>query len=506
MGSNPITATITSPSADEDSERTSPHQRGDPVSLRNPHNAAELPSCLQSRLLDTLEHFFTETVPVGSGETIVVAFSGGPDSSALLWGLSELRGDHGWYLVAAHLDHGIDDDSARRASRAGQIARELGVPCVAERVSTGAGSRGVEATARRLRYDFLERVRRARDARCIATAHHRDDQVETVLLRLRYGSGLRGLRGIRECRGRVVRPLLGLAPESLAGAVSLSGISPVRDPTNLDPSFARNRLRHRILPRLEEELDDAAERILSLRDSSIAAASRLDPLLEKRFPPRHVDGWSALDLDRLTKTPEPLRVLALDLLHRRAGHPYPPRRSAVDELLGQLRRLERSGGETSVRCDCAAGWRWEVRRGALLLLSLSEPISPFAYTLPVPGSVLIPEAGIDVSVRREPVAAWMRTGDPRRSAVDLPLCDGNELVVRSRRPGDRLQPLGMSGTRRLKDVLIDRKIPREGRDRLPLVCIDGEIACVPGVVVDDRFRLRASAERAWVVEIGGPTP
>src|SRR6185295_6157072 len=140
-----------------------------------------------------LEAFFQHAAPLEPGDGIVVAFSGGADSTALLWGMSRLAARRGLRLHAAHLDHALDAGSAARAAAAAHLAARLGVPLIHERSDVLAGRRtaeSAEAAARRARYDFLERTRRRLAARYVATGHHRDDQAETVPLRLLFGSGL----------------------------------------------------------------------------------------------------------------------------------------------------------------------------------------------------------------------------------------------------------------------------------------------------------------------------
>src|SRR5438105_4590722 len=182
------------------------------------------PFTATTHLLQSLETFFRSPLPLGTGDGVVAAFSGGADSTVLLWGLAQLaarRHDQGIRpgirLVAAHLDHGLDPGSAGRASAAAAIAARLGVPFVCARREVPALRRpgeSAESAARRVRYGFLDEVRAAASALYIATGHHRDDQAETVLLRLLFGSGIEGLAGARPVcrihRGVVVRPLLGM--------------------------------------------------------------------------------------------------------------------------------------------------------------------------------------------------------------------------------------------------------------------------------------------------------
>jgi len=569
-------------------------------------------------LLATLDLFFASLAGSraarsgpGRGEgrpRLVVAFSGGVDSTALLWGLARLaRFD----LVAAHLDHALDPGSAARAEAAARLARALGVPLVAARrpidpdgrdgtpgreASAGRGDEieaaargdgieaaargngieatgrrdgigpagrrgGIEAAARRARYRFLEEVREHYAARWVATAHHLDDQAETVLLRLLLGSGVLGLAGMRPVAGKVVRPLLSLPRAALAAAVAAAGLAAaglpaVEDPGNRDLARPRNRIRHRLLPALAgtdgeaelaarlahlarraagaaEVLDQRLARELDLRAGRPAReldlrAGRLARELDLRAgrPARELDlregqwagdlalwaetageaRWS-LDLERLRGLPRSLWPAALAALHRRAGAGYPAPAAARAELGAQV------AGGGAIGCDCGAGWRWAGSGGRLELRRGSEKIPHFTYTLEVPGERDIPEIGLRLRLARSPVEPWMFRGEPRRAGLALPLHEGACVTVRSRLPGDRLQPLGARGGRRLKELLIDRRIPRCERERLPLLCAGGQIAWVPGVTIDQRCRVpREGAARAgrtvWVAELvpGNPHP
>jgi tRNA(Ile)-lysidine synthase len=445
----------------------------------------------------TLRHFFRHRAPLDAGDGLVVAFSGGPDSTALLWGLARLAPRLGVELTAAHLDHGMDPASAARARRAGELAAELGVALIAQRREVPALRRpgeGQEAAARRLRYAFLAEVRRQTDARYVATAHHRDDQAETVLLRLAYGSGIDGLAAIRPRRGWVVRPLLGLPRHLLAAAVAAAGLAPVADPTNRDLHVPRNRVRRLLLPRLAAGDPGLPGRLADLATAAAGASERLAARLAGHLSPTPVAGGIALRRDRFAALPDPVRPHALALLHRRAGAPYPASAAARRELARQLARA------AGVGCDCGGGWRWEGCGPWLLLTRAAPPAAGFSYTLAVPGEVALPQIGARFRLAPGPVEEWMFRSWPLRAGLALPLGPGDEVEIRSRHPEDRIQPFGRSRPRRLDEVLGARRIPRRVRDALPLLVVGGGVAWIPGVAVDERCRL-APGGAAWIAEV-----
>ena len=329
----------------------------------------------------------------------------------------------------------------------------------------------------------------------------------------------------------MLRPLLGCRRGLLAAAVAEAALRALTDPTNHDLAVPRNRLRHGLLAARPELVAGAG----GLAAAAAGARARVESTVARLAPAVAGPAGAHLEVAALLSLPAELRPWALAGLARAAGLPYPPRRAAVAELLGQLARGSAAG------CDAAAGWRWE-RRGERLELAPTgaapAPAGPpgedrgtpvragaepgvargrsagpapaprravatpaFAYTLAVPGGVEIREAATIFRLTRQPVAPWMRRGSATRAALDLPLAAGDLVTVRSRRPGDRLRPLGGPGERRVKDVLIDRKVPRQQRDGLPLLCVGGRVAWVPGVTVDDAFRLAPDAREAWVAEL-----
>ncbi len=467
------------------------------------------------KVLQALEAFFRQEAPLDPGDGVVAAFSGGPDSTALLWGLSRLPAAWRLRLHAAHLDHGMDAGSAGRAGEAARLAAQLGVPLIRERADVLADRQpgeSPEAAGRRARYAFLERTRRQLAARYVVTAHHRDDQAETVLLRFLFGSGLEGLAGVRPvnsargANGAVVRPLLALPRAELLAAVVAAGLAPVDDPTNRDLAVPRNRVRHRLLPALAVPEPDLAERLARLAGRARAAGLVLDRRLALDLPVRPIEGIEggvAVERRAFEGLPAEVRCLALAWLHRQAGAPYPAGGAARGELLRQLAEGRRAA------CDCGGGWRWEVSGELLILRHLAltaemaetrERVPDFTYTLEIPGELHIPEIAARMRVSRRAVEPWMFQGSPDRAGLALPLAEGDRVTVRNRRPGDRIQPLGASGSRRLKAVLIDRRVPRQARARLPLLCVGERIAWAPGVAIDQRFRLNGHAT-AWVAEV-----
>ncbi len=441
-------------------------------------------------LLEALETFLRPLV--APGDLLLVAFSGGPDSTAMLEALIRLRSGLAVRLHAAHLDHQLDADSPRRAATARHLALRLGVPfSTASTPVLLRRQRGesLEEAARRERYAYLEQTAVAIGARWILTAHHRDDQAETVLLRLRQGSGLEGLAAIRPRHGRLLRPLLEVPRSALVAALPTAD-----DPGNRDLARARNLVRHRLLPRLAEDEPD----LVTLLGRVAGAVCRAQPAIDRHFERamRPVIGKHRVTVERarLRALPADLRPAAIAFLRRLAGAPRPLSGASQRELWRQ------AGTTRTIGCDAGRGWRWNGSGELVTLAPVPAATPPFTYTFAVPGHCDVAEIGCRVHLRPAEVEDWMLRGDPRRAGLALDLPTGSQVTVRNRRPGDRVHPLGAPGNRRLKELLVDRRLPRAERQRLPLLCIDGRIVWVPGVTIDEAFRLRPDRP-VWLAEI-----
>ena len=285
------------------------------------------PSATTSSPLDRLAAAVargTDALQLPSDASLVLAVSGGPDSTALLHGAARLiaEGARAWTIIVAHLDHGLQDGSAADAEYVGDTAGLLGLEFVSSRTDVAAlaraEGRSLEDAGRQARYRFLEESadQLGRDA-LIATAHTADDLAETILLRIARGSGLRGLRGIPARRGRVVRPLLAERRDSLRAALDGAGIAYLLDPTNEDPSYAeRNRIRGEVVPALERINPRAVEALLRLSTNAAADDDILDALAAAELARRRSE-------DGIDWRKPPQRAIGRRVMRLAAGEPAP---------------------------------------------------------------------------------------------------------------------------------------------------------------------------------------
>lgn len=442
------------------------------------------------------------------GARVVVGLSGGADSVALLHLLRALAEDGSVTLAAAaHFNHALRPEADADEGFCRDLCATLGVPFVAERAPVRdlarASGLSIEAAARRERYACLERVRLAHAGDRIAVAHTADDQAETVLLRLLRGAGTRGLRGVLWRRGAVVRPLLNCRRDGLRAWLRDSGHSWREDASNLDLTVPRNRIRHELLPLLAACYQPAVVRVLA-RTAEVACGE--DALLEQLA----AEGGAPL----MARVPGGLRL-------RRAGLAALPlalarrvvRRALVaadarhaPDLADVAMVLAIAGADGPGSAD-VAGLRVErFSRDAVLLIKApgTATVALPERALPVPGVVDLPEIGPGCRLRAE----WpIMQADPRKTGIQARLRGSiaGPLVVRGRRPGDRIRPVGLGGTKKVQDVLVDRKVPRVERDLVPVVTdAAGRLLWVAGHALDADSAAPAAGDDVIVLTFEPP--
>ena len=408
----------------------------------------------------------------------LVAVSGGADSVALLHLLHGVAAPRKLRLQAAHLDHALRPDSAADAAHVRVLCRALNVPLAEARTDVAAlaraGRGGTEQIARDARRAFLQATAQLHGCTWIALAHQRDDQAETFLLRLLRGAGTTGLAGMRPLEPPFVRPLLPFARTELVNWLAGEGIAWREDPSNLDPAFARNRVRHELLPLLESYNPAIRVRLVELcrqlADDEHDWTQRADS--ELRRVALLADGECRLPCAALTSASPAL-----------AGRLV---RAALAGVRGDLRRIDADhiaailalAGGTRPQGEVNLPGAWVGRRYATLLVRRAPPAvspqSPFAVT--GPGSYPLADG------RVLSVLLADRASGEGPSVVEF--CARQvtfPLAVRSPQPGDRLRPDGMTGSKKLHDLFIDLKLPAEARRTAALVWADGELLWVAGL-------------------------
>ena len=409
------------------------------------------------------------------GDRVLCAVSGGADSTGMLWCLHSLQAELGITLSAAHFHHGLRGTEADRDEAfVRALCAELNIPLAVGRADVAAyaaeSGLSIETAAREKRYEFLSSLPHDK----LATAHTADDAVETVLLHLMRGSGLRGLCGIPPKRGTLVRPLLCITHEQAVAYLQETGHFWVEDSTNSLPDCRRNRLRQRVIPLLRQEAPALSAQVLSTTT-----------LL--REEDAFLDGLAAQVLQSAAAAPDVWRIAPLSgappVLRRRALRLLTARFLPQDVSQRHIAALEALLASPNPSAQAALPGGWTAQRNYDTVSVIREIQCQFAPTaLTVPGVTELPSIGLKIFCEMEEIYK-KSTNTPFHFAVKYGMITQSILQARPRRTGDALT-LRSGHTRSLKKLLIDRKVPRPERDRMAVIAAGDVLLGVSGVGVN----------------------
>jgi tRNA(Ile)-lysidine synthase len=440
------------------------------------------------------------------GGRAVLAVSGGPDSVALCHILHRLRSELALEPVVAHVHHGIRgkeaDDDARFVSA---MAKALDLPAVMRAVDVRAWQRArggsLQMAARTLRYQVLRQVMAEQRADRLALGHNADDQAEELFLRLLRGAGPRGLRGMAaRSTGGIIRPLLACHRVEILDYLRHHSLSWREDRSNLEPWCQRNRLRLEVLPLLRDHFNSNLNATLVRTAAIFEDEENFWESLVEDWLDRHAhrEGEGVLNLP-LTELLETHPALQRRLLRRglevTCGHLAGFGFHHVDLLLG-LCRSEGANREIHLPNLAVA----EKSYGRLIIRPLRPTPEPFRHEISGPGFYYLRDLDHTLSMEETEGETPIRFGrDPSEVVMDRD-CVFFPMLLRTVQPGDRFRPLGMRGSKKLKDVFIDGKISKAGRRLVPVLCDAHRIIWVVGHRIDDRVRVTAQTRRLLRIE------
>lgn len=492
------------------------------------------PSCVSRAVREFFVSLFKDREE-GAVETVIVGFSGGVDSTALLHALYDMGGDLGLQPVAAHLNHrlrGADSDADEAHCRA--FCERFGIPfrSMAVDVAEMAARTGLnlEDAGRRARYSLYGEVAEEFGAKYAALAHHADDQAETVLMRIIRGAGTRGMGAMPKIRKSgsvfIVRPLISVRKEDVASYVSENGLEYKEDASNLDTGYLRNKIRQELLPLLESSYSEGIVEVLC-RTAELAReeSSALDELGRKAFLDALILGQRgrsvSLKLDALKGISEAARSRALRMAYQYV-------RGTASDLyatnITDLTSLASPGGRMK-RLDLPGGIK-ALKTGRELSLSCSEApaaeVSLQGSALTVPGMVDTPLMRIKAASCQIPSELLGKRRYSHQELVELAdlafghgfadslgagalfavfdLHEAGEPHIRAWEPGDSMIPFGMKGRRKLQDVFTDAKVPKDQRKIWPVLTLaGGAIGWIPGLRQGAAAKLGSDSRAALVV-------
>lgn len=418
---------------------------------------------------------------IGTETRVLLALSGGADSTALLLLLHDAASDGrigGVY--AAYFHHGLRTAADEEERFCAALCERLNIPFYCGhgdvRSAADAAGDGLESAARKMRYAYLHDTMTAIGADCIATAHHADDQAETVLLHLLRGSGRRGLCGMQPRNGSIARPLLQVSHEALLSFLSERGQAYCTDETNDDSSFTRNRIRRELLPQLCTYNPRIRETLCGMAELLFQDERYLIERAERLLQEATADG--GFRRERLLTAETPIRSRALiELLREHCGDDY----RRTDEIALDTLLRAQAGSSIALRNGVQA---WN--DGAILRLGSRPKPQEYCFALPVGTEICADGWRVSVSY----ADGYRKPETDMEACLSLDAFDSGaeSLFIRTKRDGDRFCPMGCGGTKLVSDVYADRKFSERMR-QAPLLFSGEELLFVPGYTVAEAARV-----------------
>ncbi|MBP2634283.1 MAG: tilS [Firmicutes bacterium] len=457
-------------------------------------------------MIDKIKTWIDSKRLIKPGSRILAACSGGPDSLALVHILNRLKGDYGFNLAVAHVNHMLRQEASEEAEFVAAFSANLGLPCWTEAIDVLAYGKkhklsSQEEAARLARYQYLRSTAAAWGGAQIATGHHRDDQVETVLLNLLRGAGSGGLRGMQPLNRDVIRPLLPISRQEIEAYCEEYKLFPRQDSSNFSTEYRRNLIRLELLPALERSYNPA------IRDAlwrlAVLAGDEYEYI---RGEAAKLWGTVAIAGDCVTLDSQALAGIPIALQRELIRQVIEKKR---DELTGisfvhveKLLIMALSGTVGSVLTLPKGLLARKTYTGLIVEDAKAGPVKSereqgFApVELVIPGSTTVG----NYTVLTEFVATLPPNKGQNSAAFDFEQL-ALPLIVRSRLPGDRFRPRGLNGRKKLKEFFIDQKVPEAVRDQVPIIADQREILWVAGLRPSEHCQITTTTKKILQLRI-----
>lgn len=456
-------------------------------------------------LLYKVENIINKHGMINMDDIIVAGVSGGPDSMCMLHILIKLKKKYNLSIFAAHLNHQFRGKEADNdAIYVRNICHEWGIPVFIKVFDVPAYAKetglSAEEAGRDIRYQLYEEVVNKVGAKKIAVAHNMNDHIETIFINLIRGSGIEGLKGIEAVREKIIRPLINIERDEIEEYCKVNGIIPRIDRTNLEPIYGRNKIRLELIPYIKKNFNPNIMATLS-RFSDIAS-------IENDF--MDIESQNAfLEVARCFENNIKYSIIKLDNLH-----PALKRRViriGLEKLLGSLKGIEYKHMEeiTSIT-KCKTGAAVILPNNAIAYVSyenlilkynIEKEIDKFCYKLKLNDENNISPLNMVVSLKTLTVDEIISL---KKSSYEVYIDKENiegDLVIRNRVDGDVFSPIGLKGSKKLKEYFIDEKIPREERDSIPLIADENEIIWVIGKRISEKYKITKNTKDLIKIKI-----
>lgn len=431
---------------------------------------------------------------IEDGDKIVLGLSGGPDSVCLLHILYRLKEKMNIEVYAAHLNHQIRGLEAQKdALYISQICEDLGITSFVKAINVPeyCKEQGVslEEGARTLRYEMFEEIKQKTKSNKIAIGHNRNDQAETVLMRIMRGTGLQGLRGIEYIRdNEIIRPILDIERSEIEAYCEKYELNPRIDKTNLESIYTRNKIRLELIPYMKDNFNpNVIESIVRMTNSLKSDSDYIDLEAEKSFKEVSTlkEDSVEISLPKYSNLHNAIKVRVL--------------RSAIKHIIGDTNFVDQKHIEDIIELECESKLNkmlnlprgiFAYRRKNIIILTTKEIVSEeidFCYNIPSNGFIKIKELNLVLETQKMSIDRYKSIKlDKTSKGFDFDKIKGG-IVVRSRKQGDKIKLAG--GSKKVKDLFIDLKIPREDRCKVPVITDDEGILCVGDYKTSENYKI-----------------
>lgn len=429
-----------------------------------------------NKLLNSVDECIRQHSLLHKGDRVIVALSGGADSVALLAVLHEL----GFNCLAAHCNfHLRGNESDRDMLHSRDVCQRLGVELIIKDFDVESRrlshKESVEMACRSLRYEWFDALLAETGSAAVAVGHHREDNIETVLLNLLRGTGIDGLCGIRYRRGNIIRPLLDCSRKDIEDYLSRRSLDFITDSSNFSDAHLRNRLRNHIIPCITEYFPDAEKTITTTIDNINSAAGIYHKAIDA-YRNRFVDSNGSIDLKGLVEAAgDDSATILREIV------------AAWGLTTSQCRDIISSAAGSGLRFPTADGRIVELDRGRLTLAA-STDCTQASFAIDLHSKHI--SAPIDLDIEILPVCDFTPCRDPRVICLDADILDsGHRIALRHRQTGDRIKPFGIKGSRLVSDIFNDAKYSAAEKRKAWLLTCDDTVLWVVGLRTSRNFTI-----------------
>lgn len=446
---------------------------------------------------------------LSEGDHVLTAISGGPDSVCLLTILNKLKAEYSFVLSAAYINHGLRPDEAPlEIDFCTKLCQSLNITFKVKAVDVKSYAKnfklGKQEAARQLRYEALEGIALDISANKLAFGHNADDQAETMLMRLTMGSGPTGLTGIPPARNtnirnlQIIRPLIEIKRAAIEKFLSTEHITFIVDSSNLKDDYIRNRIRHFIVPEIKKINNRFIETISKTSDIFRDEERYFEMLVTKTLM-KLITRKTEDTIELFSAPMEGMDTAILRRVIRRSIDETKGLRSIGFVHIEDIINLIKSG-KSGDRIYLPKGIR-AIKGYSTVIITSKKPQVLGSYTIDGPGEIVLKESSVVLKISAKEIDEIKDYGNGKNSTV-IDACKINfPLLIRPRLPGDYFYPIGFGKKKKLQDFFVDKKIPRDERDAIPLIISNDNIVWVAGLRLDDRYKVDKDTKRVLQLNI-----